>query len=105
LGYGRVKPAGVMDGGYTSAVGGARARAAAVARAAQFIRGHAELFPPAVRAASATAAAVMAVKVHALFMDVTDDIIPQARVQGVVEMARAFDTGCAEDGIARSSAA
>lgn len=42
-------------------------KAAAVRRAAQFIREHHALFPAAVRAGSATAVAVLAVKVYPLF--------------------------------------
>ena len=45
-----------------------RADAEAVRRAAQFIRTHATLFPAGMRAGSATAAAVLAVKIYPLFL-------------------------------------
>lgn len=48
--------------------GGDAELAAAVRRAAAFMREHAELIPPPVRAQSAAAAAVLAVKVYPLFL-------------------------------------
>jgi Fe-S-cluster containining protein len=75
-----------------------RQDADAVRRAAQFIRTHAAWLPPAMRAASATAAAVLAIKTFALFVrashtpDSRGDPIQQV-VQRVVDAARAFDQG------------
>lgn len=66
------------------------ARAAAVRRAAAFIREHAALFPPAARAHSAAAAAVLAVKVHALFLQPLA-VTPAQRVHEVLAAAAAFD--------------
>lgn len=67
-----------------------RRDAAAVRRAAHFIREHQACFPPAMRAGSATAAAVLAVKTYPLFASV--DVKPPAELaQQVVEAARAFD--------------
>lgn len=73
----------------------ARGRAAAVKRAAAFIRGHAQLFPPATRAHSATAVAVMAVKVYGLFMAESGmtEVQVQERVRLVLDAARSFDLG------------
>lgn len=70
-----------------------RERAASVRRAAAFIRSHAQLFPAAVRAHSATAAAVMAVKVHALFLGDPDvgAVPPEELVRQVLAAAREFD--------------
>ena len=69
----------------------ARASAAAVRAAAAFIRGHAASFPPAMRAHSATAAAVLAIKVYPLFMEGGDSRPVAERVDAVVEAARSFD--------------
>ncbi len=79
---------------------GARERASALQRAAQFIRAHAHLFPPAARAHSATAAAVMAVKVHALFIGGPETGgsemgVAEERVRAVMAAARHFDAGSA----------
>jgi Fe-S-cluster containining protein len=71
----------------------ARQRAAAVRRAAAFIREHADLLPPATRAHSATAAAVLAVKVYALFMEQHPGDAPDPPIGALLEMARAFDAG------------
>jgi hypothetical protein len=68
----------------------ARAQAVAVRRAAHFIRSHAELFPAEMRAFSATAAAVLAVKCFALFMDAAEPE-PRQRAQQVINVAREFD--------------
>jgi len=67
-----------------------RAAAAALRRAAQFIRAHSALFPPSMRAGSATAAAVLAVKTSSLFL--TDQAgPPESIVQRVMELALEFD--------------
>jgi uncharacterized protein len=70
----------------------ARASAIAVQRAAAFIREHAASFPAAVRAHSATAAAVLAVKVYPLFTDGQGAGPVAAQVNAVLEAARTFDT-------------
>lgn len=67
-----------------------RADAAALRRAAQFIRTHAGLFPPAMRATSATAAAVLAVKTYPLFRS-EDELPPDALAEQVMKLAREFD--------------
>ena len=67
-----------------------QARAEAVRHAAAFIREHAALFPAAARAHSAAATAVLAVKVHALFMRPLD-VTPAQRVIEVLAAATAFD--------------
>lgn len=69
----------------------ARARAAGLRRAAAFIRANQRHFPEGMRAHSATAAAVLAVKVHALFMDAGAQVPVERRVLEVIEAARAFD--------------
>lgn len=69
-----------------------REGAQAVARAAAFIRTHAELFPAATRAHSATAAAVLAVKVYALFLQPRDRQ-PGVMVREILDAARDFDAG------------
>ncbi len=66
-------------------------------RAARFIRIHRAQFPAAVRADSATAVAVLAVKTYELFLDTSqpsgsDESVRQA-VQCVMEAARLFDAG------------
>ena len=67
-----------------------RTDAEAVHRAAQFIRAHATLFPAGMRAGSATAAAVLAVKVYPLFL--TDQTAEPAQLaSSVMELAREFD--------------
>jgi Fe-S-cluster containining protein len=75
-----------------------QAQATALRRAARFIGEHAALFPPAARAHSATAAAVLAVKVWPLFAGDaegnTDSSATAAlQVQRVLAAARAFDAG------------
>jgi len=72
-----------------------RASADAVRRAAQFIRAHAALFPPSMRAGSATAAAVLAVKTHGLFIGDGSTVAAEQRVQRVIDLAREFDAGLA----------
>ncbi|MEJ0100147.1 MAG: YkgJ family cysteine cluster protein [Pseudomonadota bacterium] len=73
----------------------------ALSRAVHFIQQHAALFPSNVRAGSAAAAAVLAVKVWPLFADKTatnekgdepGSPSPLEQVQRVLEAARAFDT-------------
>jgi hypothetical protein len=68
-----------------------RAEAEAVRRAAQFIRGNAASFPPGMRAASATAAAVLAVKAYTLFLDPAAAEAPGETVRRVIEAVHAFD--------------
>lgn len=67
-----------------------RADAAALRRAADFIRAHAVLFPPAMRAGSATAAAVLAVKTYPVFV-AEPEAAPESLVQQVMALAREFD--------------
>jgi hypothetical protein len=69
------------------------AAAAAVRRAAQFIRANSALFPPGMRAVSSTAAAVLAVKTHALFDATRSGRSPEETVREVIEAAVAFDLG------------
>jgi hypothetical protein len=71
------------------------AAAAAVKRAACFIRTQDGSFPAAMRANSATAVAVLAVKTYELFLDAayvpgTGESTQQA-AQRVIDAARAFD--------------
>lgn len=70
-------------------------QSAAVRRAAAFIRQHAGQFPAAVRAHSAAAAAVLAVKVYPLFAAADEEqgreLSAAARVQAVLRLAREFD--------------
>ncbi len=68
-----------------------RADAAAVRRAAQFIRAHAALFPAGMRAGSAPAAAVLAVKTYALFVDEDAPAAAGQLVRRVIDLARQFD--------------
>lgn len=68
----------------------ARLQARAVRRAAGFIRNNAPLFPPGLRAHSATAAAVLAIKVYELFITVPQQD-PVTLVPAVLAAARAFD--------------
>lgn len=66
--------------------------AQAVRRAAQFIREHQALFPAAMRAGSATAAAVLAVKSHELFL--AEEARPaEDLVRKIIDTVRAFDAG------------
>jgi len=71
----------------------ARVSADAVHAAAAFIREHASSFPAEMRAHSATAAAVLAVKVYPLFMEGQDAGAVADRVTAVVEAVRRFDAG------------
>jgi uncharacterized protein len=68
-----------------------RAEAGAVRRAARFVRANAALFPAGVRAGSATAAAVLAVKTYPLFL-AEDAAPPEQLVRRMLELAREFDT-------------
>lgn len=67
------------------------AQAEAVRRAAQFIRDNAVLFPPGMRARSATAAAVLAVKTYPVFLAGQGLSGPEETVRCVMDAARAFD--------------
>jgi hypothetical protein len=75
----------------------ARARAAAVRRAAAFIRAHAERFPAAFQPRSAAEISVLAVKVFALFAGedaaLEGDAALEERIAGIVEAVRKFDAG------------
>lgn len=69
-----------------------QAEAAAVRQSAQFIRDHAGLFPPGMRAMAATAAAVLGVKTYELFLTAdSKSIAPEEMVRRVIEAAVAFD--------------
>lgn len=72
-----------------------RLAADAVARAAAFIRAHSHLFPAAMRAGSATAVAVLAVKTFELFLDSSrtsdGEQSSEQAVHSVIGAARAFD--------------
>jgi hypothetical protein len=71
-----------------------RAQADAVRQAAAFIRDHAAAFPAGVRAHSATAAGVLAVKVWQVFVDREVPAgAPGPVVLEVLEAARQFDAG------------
>lgn len=70
-----------------------RLEAGAVRDAAQFIRANQELFPPAMRAGSATAAAVLALKAYSVFMSTDMQQAPQEIAQRVIDAARDFDEG------------
>jgi uncharacterized protein len=69
--------------------------AEALRQAADFIRSHSALFPAAMRAGSATAAAVLAVKTWELFLELEQDpeigSSPEKLVQQVMDAAHAFD--------------
>lgn len=73
-----------------------RTQGEALRRAAAFITEHAALFPPPVRAHSAAAAAVLAVKTWPLFVnekgDGSSDPSPHGKVTRVLEAARSFDS-------------
>lgn len=69
----------------------ARQAAQAVRRAASFIVGQAALFPSAVRAHSAAAAAVLAIKTYDRFLDPVQDESPRQLVQDVLQAAFEFD--------------
>jgi hypothetical protein len=63
----------------------------AVRRAATFILEHAAEFPPAVRAHSAAAAAVLAIKTYESFLDPAHDASPGQRAREVLHAAAEFD--------------
>jgi hypothetical protein len=63
----------------------------AMRTAAGFIRTHQAHFPPAMRAGSATAAAVLAVKTFAVFRDGGGARAPEEIVPRVIDAARDFD--------------
>jgi len=67
----------------------------ALRRAACFIREHGALFPPGIRAESAAAVAVLAVKVWPLFRNEkgggSEEPSPEEQTRRVLEAARAFD--------------
>ncbi len=73
----------------------ARERAAAVQRAAQFIRAHAQVFPAELRPGSAAAISVLAVKVFTLFCREGGGLPPctpeQEMIGRIVEAVRTFD--------------
>lgn len=68
-----------------------RAAAAAVQRTAQFIRANAGLFPAGMRAGSATAAAVMAVKCFPVVITTEDAGEAAGAAQRILEALRRFD--------------
>jgi Fe-S-cluster containining protein len=74
-----------------------RREADAVARAAQFIRANQALFPPGMRAGSATAAAVLAIKTFPMFLSADESRSPEELAQRVIDAARIFDEGIAPD--------
>jgi uncharacterized protein len=69
--------------------------AEAVQRAALFIRSHAQQFPASMRAGSATAAAVLAVKCYELFLDATyprgSDADAPRWIQRITAVVRVFN--------------
>lgn len=71
----------------------ARQAAQAVRRAAAFIVQNAAEFPPAVRAHSATAAAVLAIKTYASFVGETNVPAPRQRAREVLRAAAEFAAG------------
>jgi uncharacterized protein len=75
-----------------------QAQAEAVRRAAHFIRDNALLFAPGMRARSATAAAVLAVKTYPVFLAGQEPAAPDVMARRVVDAARAFDAGVAKAG-------
>jgi hypothetical protein len=68
-----------------------RMEAEAVRRAAQFIRANQALFPPGMRAGSATAAAVLALKTYPVFLSTNVEGKPHEIAQRVIDAARIFD--------------
>jgi hypothetical protein len=83
----------VLEWRFAYADDGARQAADAVRRAAVFIRENAAQFPPAVRAHSATAAAVLAIKTYASFAGDAPDPSPRQRAQEVLRAAAEFEAG------------
>lgn len=82
----------VREWGFSFASDADRDAAQAIRRATAFIRDHAALFPVAARAGSATAAAVLAIKVYPLFLAPRTGA-PEETARAVLEAARAFDAG------------
>lgn len=86
----------VREWRFEFADGAARERAAAVRRAAQFIRAHAEAFPAAFQPRSAAEISVLAVKVFRLFSAPDAASVGDAGVEEmiarIVEASRVFDT-------------
>jgi hypothetical protein len=74
-----------------------RHEANAVKRAARFIRDNAALFPKAMRAGSATAAAVLAVKTYPMFLAPHESLSAEEMAKRVMGAARIFDEGIAEE--------
>jgi len=74
-----------------------RREAQAVSRAAQFIRASQALFPPGMRAGSATAAAVLAIKTYPMFLSGHESRSQEELAQRVIDAARAFDAGIAAE--------
>lgn len=74
-----------------------RRAAEAVREAAHFIHANHALFPPAMRAGSATAAAVLSIKIYPLFVDgaQAQQSVEQL-LQRVIDAARDFDAASAE---------
>jgi Fe-S-cluster containining protein len=72
-----------------------RREAQAVSQAARFIRENQALFPSGMRAGSATAAAVLAIKTYPMFLAGDESRSPEDRVQRVIDAARIFDEGIA----------
>jgi len=86
----------VLEWRFDFANGEEQRQQAALRRAAAFIQAHAASFPVAMRAHSAAAAAVLAVKTWSLFAHEKGDEAtapsPDEQVRRVLEAARAFDT-------------
>lgn len=76
---------------FSFSTGDEHLEADAVRRAAHFIRAHQEHFPAAMRAGSATAAAVLAVKSYEIFLAPVTTV--EDTVHRVIEAVRAFDAG------------
>jgi len=70
--------------------------AQAVGRAAHFIRTNQTLFPPGMRAGSATAAAVLAIKTYPVFLVAEQAASPEQMARRVMDAARLFDQGFAQ---------
>jgi len=79
---------------FTYATDGERREAEALRQAAQFIQAHRDLFPPAMRAGSATAVAVLSVKIHGLFVSGVPAQQPvEQLLRLVLDAVRDFDAG------------
>ncbi len=85
----------------------AEVQAQALRAAAAFIRKHSDRFPAGMRAASATAAAVLAVKAWPVFLEdnveahIADETEIKRRVLDVIEAVRQFDGSAIEKGASR----